>query len=87
MLRREGQDIAFASDGLGLEEEGCYIVLRGVRLVFLLLFFDGAIVIDENESVLILRVRITLRAFIAGAEIALLMCQGCLVVFQGLEHD
>lgn len=43
----------------------------GIRCVFSLHFFDGAVVVYEDECVFVLRVRIACCAFVAGAEIAL----------------
>lgn len=42
-----------------------------LRMVISLLFLDGAVVIDEDECVVILRVDIALCSLVAGAKVAL----------------
>lgn len=75
VLRRERQNIAFAGHGLRLEEQRRDIIPGSIWLVLLLLLLNGAIVIGEDERVLVLRIRISLRPLIAGAEVALVTGQ------------
>lgn len=69
MLGAEGQHVALAGDGLGAQEEGGEIMAAGGfgRGVGGLLFFDGGVVVYEDEGVLVVRVGIALDAFVAGA--------------------
>lgn len=71
VLRGEGEDVAPAGDGLGLEQEGGNVILLGLGVILLLLLLDGAVVVDKGEGVLILRVAVALRALITGAQVAL----------------
>lgn len=77
MLGAEGQHEALASDGFGAQEEGGEIIAAcGLRRgIGGLLFFDGAVVVYEDEGVFILRVGIALSALIARAQVALLFVQ------------
>lgn len=75
---RKGENVAFARHGLSLEEgrfQG--VILRVIRGLFLL---DCAVVVHEDESTVILRVGVALRALIPGAEITggIVGRQGCL---------
>lgn len=73
MLGAEGQNVALARDGLGAEEEGGKIIGAGGlrRVVLGLLFFDGAVVIDEDKSVLVLRVGVALCSWVSGTQVTL----------------
>lgn len=71
VLRREGEDVAAAGDGLGLEQEGGNVILVGLGVILLLLLLDGAVVVDKGEGVLILRVAVALGALIARAQVTL----------------
>lgn len=73
MLGAEGQHVALAGDGLGAQEEGREVIAAGGlwRVVGGLLFFDGGVVVDEDEGVLVVGVRVALGAFVARAEVAL----------------
>jgi hypothetical protein len=71
VLGREGEHIAAAGDGLGAQQQRSDVIFVGVRVVVLLLLLDGAVVVDEGEGVLVLRVAVSLGSLIAGAEVAL----------------
>ena len=71
VLGGEGEDIAPARDGLRLEEKGGDVITADGRLVGLLLFLDGAVVIDEGKGVLVVGVGVPLRPFVARAKVAL----------------
>lgn len=72
----ESEDVAPAGDGTGLEEEGGNIVLVGFRMVVLLGFLDGGVVIDKGEGVFVGGVAVSLGTFVAGAEVALGVVRG-----------
>ena len=76
VLGGEGEHVAPARGGLRLEEEGgdvIFVVSGGSlrRMVFLLFFLHGAVVVDEGECVFVVRVGVALGALVAGAEVAL----------------
>lgn len=82
----KGEDVAFAYDGFGAEEEGFVFYIFplskflvgnnwrsltiALRRVLGLLLLNCAIVIDKDKSVLIRRIGIALRARVSGAQIA-----------------
>ena len=68
---RESEDVALAGDGLSTEERSQTMVLGGWRRVFCLLFLDGAVVVDEDERLLVFWIRIALGSLITGTEVAL----------------
>lgn len=74
MLGAKSQDVALARDGLGAEEEGGEVIGAGGlgRVVLGLLFFDGAVVVDEDEGAVVLGVGVALGSRVAGTKITLL---------------
>lgn len=68
MLGAEGQNVALARDGLSAKKEGGEIIGAGRlrRMVLGLLFFDGAVVVDEDEGVLVLGIGFALRPWVSG---------------------
>lgn len=74
----EGEHVATACGGLRLQEERGDVIVRGGlrRVVFLLFFLDGAVVVDKGEGVFVMRVGVALGALVAGAKVALI-CFAC----------
>lgn len=71
----EGQDIAFPDCGFGAEKEALGRRCRRGSVLGLLLL-DSAVIVNEDESLLILRIRVAGSALVARAEIALGIVRG-----------
>ena len=71
VLGREGEHVAPAGDGLGLEQEGGDVIFAGLGGVLLLLLLHGAVVVDKGEGVFVLRVAVSLSALVPRAQVAL----------------
>jgi hypothetical protein len=71
VLGGEGQDVAPAGDGLGLQEERGDVIFLRLRRVILLLFLDSAVVVDKGEGVLVVGVAVPLGTLVSGTEVAL----------------
>lgn len=85
--RGEGQDVALASYGLGLQEAlfdfwdsvstSLVVDRRRMRTVSIaavirsLLLLHGTVVVDKDKGAVVLRVGVTLGTLVAGAQVAL----------------
>lgn len=56
---------------LATHEPGLLTIAFIFRLVLGLVFLDGAVVVDEDQGVLVIRIGVTGRASVAGAKVAL----------------